>query len=186
MPGQSITRLLASGALAIAFLMTSPAGAQQPGDHDRHFDHPRWHGHHAWDAPPNYGNPAYGSYRTIDNSSYYPEILNNYLASLVPGYQNVQGPPVTPTSSSDSYVGPDQALIIVDVPAPDAQVWLNGMPINQTGSTRQGLTPPIPPNQRYIYNIRVRWAQNGIVIDQTRPLAVRSNNRATIDFRQPE
>jgi hypothetical protein len=131
----------------------------------------------------NYPYYDYGYYPDYYDYGTYPYAANTYIP---PAYETVQGPSVTPTYGSPPAVAPNQALIVVDVPVPQAQVWFNNVPVQQNSIAQAYITPVLSPGVRYTYDIRARWIDfGGSVVDQTRPLAVLGGNQVTVDFRQP-
>lgn len=78
-------------------------------------------------------------------------------------------------------VDPGCALLDVRVPA-DAEVWLEGAKTQQTGDSRQFVSPPLKPGQDYHYEIKARWKQDGRDVEQTREVNVRAGGRVNVAF----
>ena len=90
--------------------------------------------------------------------------------------------------AAEYYHNPDCAAVVMHVP-PDAQVWLQEQPTKQTGSTRTFVTPPLPKNQQFTYNIRVKWHNGTGIQEQTRKLFVQAGRHVNVHVphvEQPE
>jgi uncharacterized protein (TIGR03000 family) len=79
---------------------------------------------------------------------------------------------------------PQPATLTVRVPA-DAEVWVQGMRINQTGKERVFVSPPLRPGPEYAYEIRAHWRQDGLDADWTRRVRVHAGEQVKIDFLAP-
>jgi len=84
-------------------------------------------------------------------------------------------PPPTP-SSSDAI-----ARVTVIVPA-DADVFIDGTQMTQTGTVRTFSTPPLEKGYRYSYTIRARWTEDGSPVEQSRTVAVTPGKGVRVDF----
>jgi len=67
------------------------------------------------------------------------------------------------------------------VPAPDAQVWVEGQEMSSTGTMRPFYSPPLEDGS-YTYTFRAQWSQDGKAVDQTRQVRVHPGDRITVDF----
>jgi uncharacterized protein (TIGR03000 family) len=85
---------------------------------------------------------------------------------------------------ADNGGGPDCACIVVHVPA-GAQVWLEGKPTTQSGSTRTFVSPPLPPKQNFVYQVRVRWKGDAGVTEQSQNVVVQSGSEVQLHFPLP-
>jgi uncharacterized protein (TIGR03000 family) len=73
--------------------------------------------------------------------------------------------------------------VIIDVLTPaTAEITFEGAKTTQTGSRRLFISPPIKSGQNYIYEIKVKWMENGQPIARTRKLPVRAGERLTVDL----
>ncbi len=70
------------------------------------------------------------------------------------------------------------------VPA-GAQVWIEGAATRMRGPVREFMSPAMAPGQSYIYTVRVRWQEEGQVVDQTRDVAVKAGDFVELNFRNP-
>jgi uncharacterized protein (TIGR03000 family) len=75
------------------------------------------------------------------------------------------------------------AHIILQVP-PDAQVWLEGRPTQQTGTTRTFVSPVLPVNQNFLYEVRVRWHNGTGVMEKTQTVTVKAGSQVRLNFPQ--
>jgi uncharacterized protein (TIGR03000 family) len=85
-------------------------------------------------------------------------------------------PPATATNQPDRIVH-----ITVQVPA-GAQVWFDDTATTSTGSTRQFTSPPLTPGQRYSYEVRARWNENGKEVTQIQKVEVTAGAHVQITF----
>lgn len=79
----------------------------------------------------------------------------------------------------------DCARLEVSVPATDAEIWLNGVRMKQTGTLRQYLSPPLKRAEDYAYDIRARWTENGQAIEKTQTVRVRATQQVKVDLANP-
>ena len=157
-----------------------------------------------------YNNGYYSSHGHYPYYGYYPDYGSSVWTgtSSDPGYAVSGGdyPPAYVTApGSDSAasgtvqsfypssgVTPGSALIQANTPAqislrvPDnAQVWFDGVKTTSSGSVRQFRSPPLTPGQRYTYEVRARWLENGREVTQTQQVAVTAGASARADFPVP-
>jgi uncharacterized protein (TIGR03000 family) len=143
---------------------------------------------------PGYFSYPGGNYPSISFRSYYAP------AYSAPAYAYPSAPPSIYSSFSGAYTGglgaapaasdqpppPDGTAAVSVVVPSDAEVWFNGDPTKQKGEHREFVTPTLPVGRAYQYEVRARWKENGITIDQTRTVIVHANERANADFTQAE
>jgi uncharacterized protein (TIGR03000 family) len=139
--------------------------------------------------------PTYGAYYSpyVYAPSYYtePYYYNsepyNYYAEP---YTYPDTPGSTYADNPLSYAAqPAQPMdntgaVNVTLPDPNAQVWFNDQPTNQTGTLRQFATPPLVPGHVYSYDVRATWMVNGQPVTQSREVRVTPGQTSTVDFRQ--
>src|SRR5690606_38290506 len=85
-------------------------------------------------------------------------------------------------------VPPNCACVIVNVP-PDAEVWMEGQRSSQSGTTRTFFSPPLPPNQTFVYQVRARWHEGAGRREQIHEVTVAAGHRIAVQFplgREPE
>lgn len=137
---------------------------------------------------------------------YYGSAYGRYDASVTPylsdesAYLRTYPPPLTSLAPADELPPPSAAVppasalpqgeddagtrITVRVP-PDAEVWVDGQKMRQTGNARQFIVPPLEPDRDYHYAIRARWAEDGRVVERTREVTVRAGDRLAVSFLSP-
>jgi len=71
------------------------------------------------------------------------------------------------------------AHFTLEVPAA-AEVFLEGVKTRQTGTNRVFVSPRLIPGKQYVYEVRVRWTENGNLVEQTRSLTVAAGQRLTV------
>jgi uncharacterized protein (TIGR03000 family) len=71
--------------------------------------------------------------------------------------------------------------VTVRVPA-NAKLWFDGREMTTRGSVRRFKTPPLKAGQRYAYQVKARWKQNGRTVTQTRTVLVTPGKTTTIRF----
>lgn len=76
------------------------------------------------------------------------------------------------------------AVITVQVPA-DADVWFGDWKAQATGTTRTFDSPPLTPGQRYHYEIKALWKENGRDVTQAQDVDVTAGSDVTIRFPIP-
>jgi uncharacterized protein (TIGR03000 family) len=79
----------------------------------------------------------------------------------------------------------DNAVLIA-VRVPDsAVIWFDGDKRTETGSLREFVTPPLPPGQRYTYEIKAQWVENGREVLQTRKVDIYAGDRLMVNLLTP-
>jgi uncharacterized protein (TIGR03000 family) len=148
-------------------------------------------------APSVYGYPLYdegaGYYGGAFYKQYYAYHRGFGLADFpppVPEYQHGHwfkhrywpfGTSRLPTAVDHTLDFASNCLIVVEVP-PGAQVWLEGQPTTQTGPVRTFVSPPLAPDQTFVYEVRVSWNGKGGVTEQTKSVPVRSGQEVRLQF----
>jgi uncharacterized protein (TIGR03000 family) len=90
-----------------------------------------------------------------------------------------------PVVSSSSISGLDHRVQIhLQVPA-SARVWFDDEKTNQTGSTRDFISPPIPSGKEFSYAIRAEWTENGQKVESSRHIRVQAGDRLSVDMSKP-
>lgn len=100
----------------------------------------------------------------------------------------------TPSGTSSGYQGQwygapsagmnNQALINLRVP-PNAEVYFDDQKTTQTGTFRSFISPPLNPNQDYVYHVRVHWMQDGRAVDKTRRIDVHAGDHLFVNLMSP-
>jgi uncharacterized protein (TIGR03000 family) len=74
-----------------------------------------------------------------------------------------------------------KARITLVVPS-DAEVYIDGKAMTQTGSERQFVTPSLEKGSTYNYSIRAVWTQDGRAIETTRTVRFQAGSKVRVDF----
>jgi uncharacterized protein (TIGR03000 family) len=131
-------------------------------DGERYYGRRVWRGNRWYNDNGYYGNqnPAYYGGQYGQESGYYsPEMSGQGFA-----------------------MGSNRVLIRLFVPNPEAHVWFEGSPTEQTGSDRLYISPPIDPGKNYSYTIKATWMENGKEVTKEQNLPVRANQQAMASF----
>ncbi|HZT82359.1 MAG TPA: TIGR03000 domain-containing protein [Gemmataceae bacterium] len=80
---------------------------------------------------------------------------------------------------------PTLAVVLVRLPLPTAEVYINDQKVGGRGPTRRYVTPPLDKAKTYHYDVTVRWIQDGRFVSQTKRVPIRAGARETVDFGRP-
>jgi uncharacterized protein (TIGR03000 family) len=137
----------------------------------------------------NSANPYCVKNSSVSNSSNpYAYYFNNATATVAAN-ASVRAPSRRVVISDDTESpeeqrsADDRAHIQLLVPE-NAEVWFQGEKTTLTGSRREFVSPLLTPGGVYTYELRVRWNDNGTVVERSRTLDVRANETITVDFRR--
>ena len=72
-------------------------------------------------------------------------------------------------------------LIGIRVPE-NAQIWIDGQKTTQAGTFREFVTPPLESGQRYSYDIKARWTENGQEIVRDRKVTFHTGDRLMVNM----
>jgi uncharacterized protein (TIGR03000 family) len=85
----------------------------------------------------------------------------------------------------NAVVRPDAtAHITVSVPQ-NSEVWFDGFETSTSGTVRTYQSPPLAPGNRYTYEIRARWNENGREMIQMQRVEVTAGSRVSVNFPVP-
>jgi uncharacterized protein (TIGR03000 family) len=107
---------------------------------------------------------------------------------LPPDYRGPLGgvyyvnPAPAAVAASPLLQGDKVAHITVELPAADAEVWIEGQPTKQAGTTRSFVSPVLNKNEQYEYRIRARWKEDGKEVEQTQRVAVHAGDNVSVGF----
>jgi len=125
-------------------------------------------------------NPIYNSGSSDIDPSYPP-----YPKSEAGSSDEVPLPTDPGGASSYSPEPPDNtAKLKVKVPA-DAEVWFDGTKTTSTGPVREFQSPALAPGQKYSYQVRARWQENGHEVTQTQNVDVKAGADIDVGFPVP-
>ncbi len=116
---------------------------------------------------------------------YYPAVFDAYRWPYNPYYSSFPTP-FAPTSYMPlSYESPvaspfsDDTTITVRVPA-NAEVWIQGKKMKETGTERRFTLPALAPQATYDYDVRVTWSDNGRKVSDDHHLKIRAGDHQSI------
>jgi uncharacterized protein (TIGR03000 family) len=79
------------------------------------------------------------------------------------------------------------ATVEVKLPSAKAEIWFEGVKQGKTGDVREYTSPPLDPNSKYSYEIKIRWPNDaGSLQEMTRTVRVRAGERTVVDFTKKE
>lgn len=152
------------------------------------------------------GHYQYGNVQPSTYNNYRTPAFSSYGASgNVPLFYSSQ-PYTSPSSTTSSWYGSPEsgsayrlaesspsapgagdagraaASIQVHVPAPNADLWVEGWKTASKGDWRRFLSPPLVPGNRYEYEMRARWSENGREMSRSREVPLRAGEHVVVDF----
>lgn len=100
---------------------------------------------------------------------------------------NVYTPGKSPASApSESASRDNRATIHVHLPSSVANVWVDDHKMQDKLDTeRVFVSPPLEPGNTYRYTVKAHWVRRGENVIESRQVAVRPNQQATVDFTKP-
>jgi uncharacterized protein (TIGR03000 family) len=129
------------------------------------------YGYYGWNRP------WYGGY--YSGYDYVPQtndVVPEATYSTAPAEMGAEEYGAVPQAEDNS------VAITVHVPKANAQVFFDGDRTQQTGQTREFMSPPLEPNHTYTYTIRAQWEDNGRPMERTKKITVRAGDHPTVDF----
>jgi uncharacterized protein (TIGR03000 family) len=134
---------------------------------------------YAYAADPYAGyDPAYDGWAYGPYYGQAPADANGY-AFGGPSALGYNAPYATTAKAPD-----DIAHITVVVPE-GARLWFNGTEVRATGRVRRFHTTPLTRGDRYGYDVRARWNEDGMEVTQTRHIDVTAGTHVTLTFPLP-
>jgi uncharacterized protein (TIGR03000 family) len=134
-----------------------------------------------------YTSPYYwngGGYYGGRSSYYYDYPRSTYYYDVAPSYY--AAPSTQFYYEPAPQQAPDTAQIRVLVPDPNARVWFDGNPTQQTGTDRLFHTPSLQAGVANTYRIRATFMQNGREMTQERVVSVTPGRMSMVDFNQAQ
>jgi uncharacterized protein (TIGR03000 family) len=177
--------------IAALSLAAAPVSARGPGPDAWPYP-PSYYGYNLDDAHPGYYGG--GHYR-----EYYSYGRGYGLANYPPPYTgplywpNPGGFPRHPSAvypwplSSDRFASVPvlsvdaAAHLVVQVPD-EAEVWIEELKTQQTGTTRRFVSPPLVAGTDYRYAIRARWTAGGRAVERTKTVVVHAGEQVSVSF----
>jgi uncharacterized protein (TIGR03000 family) len=88
---------------------------------------------------------------------------------------------VTPLPVRNTEGDPNSVLLVAHLPD-HAQIWLQGLLIQQRGNPRHIVSPPLAPGMEYSYTVQVRWYEDGTWVSQEHQFLVHAGDVHCIDI----
>lgn len=111
------------------------------------------------------------------------EDLGTLISRIYPG--NASGSDITIVKGEVAAARPEPARLQIHLPRPDAQLWIENTPMQQTGSERTFVSPPLDPGSKYSYSLRASWQENGKTQTENRKISVNAGQQVSINFARP-
>ena len=133
--------------------------------------------------PGNYGSQYQNGYG-YQNGQYYNTVPNGFNSNsgyyTVPQiYGSTQVVPAAYSPSDTSQI----AMLNVQLPMANAEVWLNDTLTTPQGMDRQFQSPPLDSSKRYSYTVKARWTDGDRVMEKTKDVKVEPGKTSTVSFR---
>ncbi len=128
--------------------------------------------------------PYYGSYAypLPPGVVYAPPVV----AGSAPVGPAPNGDPNAPPPATAERPPPDNAGHLQLIVPANAEVFVDGQKIAQSGTTREIVSPPVKAGTRYTYKISVRYTDpQGKPMNDTRDITFQANDWFSIDFTRP-
>ncbi len=176
---------LSTNALPPTFYGFNPGyyGPYMPGHYQYGNVSPSVYSNSAYPALPNYNmSSSVPLPYSVQSYSYSPTGVTpsgNLLATPNYGYGL---PELTPPVANLRAGGNTHVVMEVHLPTPDAQLWVEGQKTTHTGKWRWYISPPLIAGDRYLYNFRASWYENGQEVIQNRQVPVRAGQGIVVDF----
>jgi uncharacterized protein (TIGR03000 family) len=139
--------------------------------------------------PSSYGSYPYNvpDYSYLDAQPYVPPPPDYSDYYGTPGYGDTTPRPSVPPAMDRVPQATTDTTAHIDVMVPDsAEVWVEGVKTQQTGSLRHFVSPPLTPGREFSYDIRAKWTdKDGKVVDRTRPVQVHAGGQTMVNFTAP-
>jgi uncharacterized protein (TIGR03000 family) len=138
-----------------------------------------------YNAYPYYGNYGYynpSSYALPDGTDYSgsygdatPSYLDRSLATVpqAGGYQSYY-----PSAAGQA----DTSAHVTVTAPPDTRLWFENTLTTSTGPVREFNSPPLTPGNRYSYEVKASWNENGQEVTQTQRVAVTPGAHVNVTF----
>jgi uncharacterized protein (TIGR03000 family) len=94
-----------------------------------------------------------------------------------------------PGTSYSAFYAPEQSADVhavkISMHVPNgARVWFDGATTSQTGPERTFVSPSLTPGSEYVYQIRVKWDENGKAVERSRDVTVHAGDLIHLNFKQ--
>jgi uncharacterized protein (TIGR03000 family) len=120
------------------------------------------------------------------SAAFYPAAFDAYRIWPYNPYPAPSSPFAATSYMPLSYESPlassalfDNTTITVRVPA-NAEVWMQGKKMSETGTERRFTLPALDPQATYDYDVRVTWSDNGRKVSDDHHLKIRAGDHQSI------
>ena len=93
----------------------------------------------------------------------------------------VDVPPLPVGAMAPPPPGRTGVSLLVQVPT-DAEIWLDGVKTNQTGTSRRFESPALQAGGVYTYEVRARWTEQGRAVEQSQVVLVHAGDQVRVNF----
>jgi uncharacterized protein (TIGR03000 family) len=114
--------------------------------------------------------------------SYYPAARSYYPAC---NYPCDPPNPVAPVTLAPEQPATDNCAHLRVIVPPEANVWIDGIPMQQCGIDRAFVSPPLTPGKDYTYEVVAHWTSWGQSVDQRRTIGVHANEHTVVNMTRP-
>jgi uncharacterized protein (TIGR03000 family) len=158
-------------------LVPKPAAAQQQGQNLY-----QWSGGWGRDSSSSSNRGSYNSTPTYYDlrTSTTGRSVSEYR-SFSPQQGEVNYSPVSTSGAGNGSARNQTVLITVSVPA-NATIWFDDARTALGGAVRQFVSPPLTPDQEYVYQIKARWTKDGKEVTRSRRVNVHAGDVTSVSF----
>jgi uncharacterized protein (TIGR03000 family) len=117
---------------------------------------------------------------------------NDYASTYNPGPAYVSTPDGAITQTDQPPPPPadmpklDDNAVLIGVRVPEsATIWFDGEKTTQTGTFREFISPALEPGQKYSYEIKAVWVENGQEVSRLRRIDVYAGDRTMVNMLSP-
>lgn len=128
-----------------------------------------------------------GDYITVDFRQPPPQrVVRERVIERTEPAPVAQEPPSIFIESPNNNKPAQSATLRVRVPDANAEVWLSGHKTLSKGVMREFTTKALEPDKSYSAQVRAKWSDQGVQVEQQREVNLTPGDRVTIDFTRPE
>jgi uncharacterized protein (TIGR03000 family) len=91
-----------------------------------------------------------------------------------------------PVSDAETKKTASYMTLLVKVPQPGAELYVDGMKTTQTGLDRTFSSPELEPGREFQYEVTVRWVERGLTYEKKKLVVGSSGEVIPLDFTAPE
>src|SRR5262249_32300789 len=80
----------------------------------------------------------------------------------------------------------DDNAVLIGLRVPEnAEIWIDGQKTTETGTFREFMTPALQPDQKFAYDIKARWIENGQEVVRDRKIDFYAGDRVMVNLLAP-